>query len=325
MVKILITGGSGFIGTNLVKFYLNKDIVVVNVDTAKPKIADHQTHWVNLDILDQNKLSEFFGQFRPTHVVHLAARTDLRGQTLADYAANIEGVKNVVSSIINCGSVVRAVFASSMLVCKVGYVPRDYDDYLPSTIYGESKVLTEKIIKSHLDLSCEWSIARPTSIWGPWFGEPYRNFFDLILKKRYVNFKGNACTKTYGFVGNTVFQINSLLFADNDLVNHKTFYLGDFPPINISEWADEIRSELRLGPLVKVPFSVFKLAALCGDVLSMFGYKFPMTSFRLKNMTTDNVLNLDDLYSVVGVPPYNRKEGILETLRWFSLLNNNRV
>lgn len=322
MIKILITGGSGFIGTNLVTYYLDKGLEVVNVDVAAPKIADHRPNWANVDILDKNKLSEVFRRFMPTHVVHLAARTDLRGQTLADYSSNIEGVENVISSINNCGSVVRAVFASSMLVCNVGYVPRDYDDYSPATIYGESKVLTEKIIKNNLDLSCEWTIVRPTSIWGPWFGEPYKNFFDLILKKRYVNFKGHTCTKTYGFIGNAVFHIDRILFTCNHLVNHKLFYLGDFPPINISEWSDEIRSELKLGPLVKVPFLIFKLAAMCGDLLVKFGLSFPMTSFRLKNMTTNNIVNLRDLHDAVGFPPYNRKEGIQKTISW--LLRSNK-
>jgi nucleoside-diphosphate-sugar epimerase len=248
----------------------------------------------------------------------------LQGEKLADYAANIEGVENVISAINDCGTVVKTVFASSMLVCKVGYIPYNYDEYLPSTIYGESKVISEKIIKNHPCISCGWTIVRPSSIWGPWFGEPYRRFFEIIMNRRYVNINGNACKKTYGFIGNTVFQIDRILFACDDSLNKRVFYLGDIPPINISEWADEIRAELKLRPSMKVPFSIFRIAALCGDFFAKLGYKFPMTSFRLKNMTTDNILNLNDLNDAVGVPPFSRKEGIQETLKWFTKVNHDR-
>lgn len=32
---------------------------------------------------------------------------------------------------------------------------------------------------------CDWCIIRPTSIWGPWFGVPYRNFFDMVMHRMY--------------------------------------------------------------------------------------------------------------------------------------------
>ena len=48
------------------------------------------------------------------------------------------------------------------------------------------------------------------------------------------------------------------------------------------------------------------------------GISFPMTSYRLKNMTTDRVYNLDEIYNVCGNPPYSRKSGIKKTLKWLS-------
>ncbi len=324
MAKVLITGGSGFIGTNLLELYEDRGFEVVNIDIVKPKLVTREPNWVNIDILDKERLSQFFLKYQPTHVVHLAARTDLKGRTLADYSANFEGVKNLILAIDGCNSVVRTVFASSMLVCGVGHIPKKYDEYSPTTIYGESKVLTEKVIKNHPPKSGAWTIVRPTSIWGPWFGEPYRDFFELILRGRYANFKGNACTKTYGYIGNVVLQIDGILFADNNVCNGKVFYLGDVPPINISEWADEIRDELNLGPSLKLPFWLFKMAALCGDLLIKLGLNFPMSSFRLKNMTTDNILPLDDLQDIVGKPPFTRKQGIKYTLVWLTTQHNRK-
>ena len=315
-IRILITGGSGFIGTNILQYYIDKNVRVINIDTAEPRNIEHFQHWEKIDIRDSKALKMFSNEYSPTHIVHLAARVDLKGTKLNDYSSNIEGVENVIKAINFCKTVKKTIFASSMLVCGVGHVPKNYDDYNPSTVYGASKVKTEIIIKAHKDMSCAWNIVRPTSIWGPWFGEPYRNFFDVVTKRQFVHPNNMACTKTYGYVGNSVYQLDKLLFSQNNKLQGKTFYIGDKPPINISEWADEILFELGLPPAKKAPLFLFKFAAIFGDILGKLNINFPMTRFRLKNMTTDNILNLDDLYEAVGEPPYSRKEGIKETLCW---------
>lgn len=44
-----------------------------------------------------------------------------------------------------------------------------------------------------------------------------------------------------------------------------------------------------------------------------------MTSFRLKNMTTDNIIDLSDTYELAPNPPYSRIEGVRKTLDWLRL------
>ena len=92
-------------------------------------------------------------------------------------------------------------------------------------IYGKSKVEMEKcILRSGLNFP--WVIIRPTSIWGPWFGEPYNNFFHFVLRKMFVHPGNMGCEKTYGYIGNSVFQILKLLeIEDESLVKGKTFYI----------------------------------------------------------------------------------------------------
>jgi len=315
-IKILITGGSGFIGTNLIQYYIDKEIDILNVDIVAPRNLEHVRYYNKIDICDKKSLIDCFKEYQPTHVVHLAARTDLDGSSLDAYQTNTVGVENLVDAINNSGSVVKSIFASSMLVCEVGYVPRNYDDYKTSTFYGESKALAEKFIKYQVKIDSEWNIIRPTSIWGPWFGVPYRSFFDMILHRRYININGKTATKTFGFVGNAVFQINELLFSYDPLLSNKSFYIGDKPPSNISDWADEILMHLGRKNAIKLPMFCFKLLAVSGDLLEKIGIKFPMNSFRLKNMTTDNIQNLNDLYDAVGSPPYKRADGIKLTLQW---------
>lgn len=110
MTKILITGGSGFIGTNLIEhFLLNQNLELLSIDIEKPKITAHNRIWKQINICDKESVVSIFRAFQPEMVIHLAARTDLRGATLQDYDANMSGVSNVLAAINEAGSVQRAV------------------------------------------------------------------------------------------------------------------------------------------------------------------------------------------------------------------------
>ena len=315
MSKILVTGGSGFIGTNLIE-YLSKDTQyeIQNIDIVKPKISAQDKYWVQVDLRKHDDVVSAVESFAPDYVIHLGARTDLNGTTLQDYDANIGGVRNLLDAIEKVGSVKRAIFASSMYVCEPGYMPKDFEDYAPHTLYGESKVETEKRIKT-ANPSYTWSIIRPTSIWGPWFGEPYDKFFHIVMNHMYFHMGKRACRKTYGYVDNAIYQIMSILNADAEKVNRKVFYLGDYEPYDITEWANEIAKHAGI-KIPNIPYFCFKLAGWFGDFLKLFGISFPMTSFRLHNMTTDNVHNLNPIKEIAPNLPVGREEGTVKTLEW---------
>jgi nucleoside-diphosphate-sugar epimerase len=317
-MKILITGGSGFIGTNLIDFCLNKNATILNIDIRRPVKKEQLPFWKKVNILDDEKLSATITKFNPEYIIHLAARTDLDGTTPEDYSSNTIGTLNLINAINKLDSLKRILFASSMLVCKIGYIPKDFSDYKPNTPYGESKMEMEKIIHNS-SLKAEWAIFRPTSIWGPWFNEPYRNFFDIVLKGLFIHPGNKSCTKTYGYVGNSIHQMHQLLVSPKEKVHRNSFYIGDNPPIQISEWADEIKLMHLNKVNLKLPYFVFVLLGILGDLLKIVGIKFPMTSFRLKNMTTNSIINLDHLNNVIGNNPFSRLEGVKATLKW---LNN---
>jgi len=315
-MKILITGGSGFIGTNLIESLKGTDAKILSIDTAKPKIESHTWIWRQVDIRDNDALINAVIEFQPEYVIHLAARTDLNGKSLQDYDANMQGVSNLLDALENVSCLKRVMFASSMYVCEPGYMPKNFEDYAPHTLYGESKVETERRIKER-NPKYTWSIIRPTSIWGPWFGEPYNRFFHIVLRHMYFHMGKRACRKTYGYVDNAIYQIMSILKADAEKVNKKVFYLGDYEPYDITEWANEIAKEAGIW-IPRIPYWCFVCAGWFGDLLKKFGINFPMTSFRLHNMTTDNVHNLEPVRAVAPNLPVTRIEGTKRTLDWIN-------
>ena len=313
MYKVLITGGSGFIGTNLLLFLIEK-YEILNIDIRESNLTELQKYTSIVDITNYENFRNVVIGFSPDYIIHLAARTDLNGKFIYDYSANTVGVSNLMKIIHELPKLKKLIVTSSMLVCHTGYYPKNHFDYAPNTLYGESKVETEKIVWDNKP-QCDWAIIRPTSIWGPWFGVPYRNFFDMVISRKYFHIGRKSCTKTYGYVGNAVYQIEQILFHETLNEDQKVFYIGDNPPTNIEIWANEIAAELNFD-IKRVPFWMLKIAAYFGDLLKLFNITFPMTSFRLKNMTTDNTIDLSETYKIAPNPPCSRIDGIKATLQW---------
>lgn len=313
MAKIIVTGGSGFIGTNLVEALLADSNDIINIDIKDPQIEKHKSLYKKIDIRDSNELEKCFVDFEPEYIIHLAARCDLNGKTIDDYDTNIKGVENIIEAAKKCTSLKKILVTSSMLVCHPGYAPRGEEDYCATTIYGESKIITERITREG-GISCDWAILRPTSIWGPWFGEPYKDFFEMIEKGRYIHIGGNKAEMTYGYVGNAVRQILAVLYADTRK-GTKVFYLGDYIATPIEKWADEIAHEFNR-KIITVPRWLINIGAKTGDLLKKIGIVFPLTTFRLNNMTMSNLIDLRETEKIIPQVPINRIDGVKETVIW---------
>jgi nucleoside-diphosphate-sugar epimerase len=314
--RIFVTGGSGFIGTNLIESLVEAGHDVVNFDNIYPRSPQHAWLFQEGDILDGVRLSVAVRDFRPELCVHLAARTDLDGTTIADYDANTIGVRNMIAAAQSVGTVSRILFASSRYVHRTEVFPKHDDDYSPFTPYGESKVETERIIRSS-GLEIPWAIFRPTSIWGPWFRIPYRTFFDTVRRGVYVHPRGRKISKSYGYVGNVVNQILQFLFVDAARIDKRTFYVSDDQNMDVLDFAHLIQQAFGAPAIREVPLAVLQGLAIAGDLLKKMGVSNPpITSFRLANLLTPMDYDLSLTTQVAGPAPYTLGAGVQSTVEW---------
>lgn len=314
--RVLITGGSGFIGTNLVEHHLRAGDTVLNLDPVPPRNPAQRDTWRHFDPLDPSEVKRLFREFDPTHVHHMGARTDLMGATLEDYSLNTDGVRHVIDACEDLPNLARVIFASSRLVCRIGYQPEAEDDYCPPNAYGESKVAGERIVRESSP-RFEWMIARPTSIWGPWFDIPYKTFFRSVATNRYMHVRGHDVAKQFGFVENTVHELDVLMATGDERPLGRTFYLADYPPIRVHDMAERIRRELGAKPIRTVPMALLRPVAKAGDIAQRAGWDDPpLTSFRLSNLVTEMRLDTTMLQEVVGELPHDLDEGIRRTVSW---------
>lgn len=150
-MRVLVTGGCGFIGSHVVDYLLSLNYDVLVVDNffsgrdhwqglaIRPEIAD-------LDILDRNGLSNIFSRYRPDVVFHLAAHHYIPycdANPVAAYDLNVVGTLNVLSESSRQG-VERMFFASTADVYAPSPKPHAEDDAIgPFTVYGRTKLIGE--------------------------------------------------------------------------------------------------------------------------------------------------------------------------------------
>lgn len=313
-MRFLITGGSGFIGTNLMEKLIGEGHEIVNIDIKQPNINSHRAFWELCDILDWEHLLLCFQKFSPTHVIHLAARTDTIGKSLDEYIVNTKGTANVLDAIKTTASVDRVIITSTQFVNQFRGIPKDDFDYAPYTAYGESKVLNERAIRQ-TNLKCVWTIIRPTNIWGPWHPRYPYEFWRVLGRGMYFHPGGKSVLRSYGYVNNVVYQILKMIASPSEKVNEKVYYVGD-RPINLLDWVNGF-SIRQTGKKVRVaPRKLIRALAYIGDILSIFKITFPITSSRYRSMTTSNDAPMEPTFQEFGQPPYSLDEGIDETVGW---------
>ena len=256
--------------------------------------------------------------FKPEIVIHLAARTDTIENTTVDgdYAVNVAGSKNLINSVKKSPSVKRLIMTSSQFVCAPGRLPSNDEDFYPHTVYGHSKVETEKLTRN-ADLECEWTIIRPVNIWGAYHERYSREFWKIADKGLYFHPGVPSPTRTYGYVGNVVWQIIKILEADSAVVNKQVFYVGD-RPISIDQWVMGFCQEFRGNKPWVIPMPLMSVLAMIGDIISKFTAKpFYITSSRLRSMTEDYYAPMDKTFEIFGSPPWSLTDGIQESVKWY--------
>jgi UDP-glucose 4-epimerase len=173
-MKIALTGGAGFIGAHVAKAYLQAGHEVVVVDDLSRGHAESLPSSVTLhrvDITDAGALKAVFQTERPEVVNHHAALVSVRESARCSeryIQVNLVGTQNVLHAALASGAT-RFIYASSggAVYGEAQSLPVAEDHPLnPLSVYGESKVLAEKLIHEQ-DGRFESVILRYGNVYGP--------------------------------------------------------------------------------------------------------------------------------------------------------------
>ncbi len=172
-MKVLVTGGAGFIGSHIVDNLLAKDCAVVVVDDLSTGLAANVSAAARLVRLDVSKddLGPLFAAERFDFVIHLAAQTAVPKSLSApdfDCAVNALGTVNVLEACRGTG-VKRVVFASTAAVYgAAAVVPIPEETPLaPFSFYGLSKVTAENYLRLYREIfGLDYVILRYANVYG---------------------------------------------------------------------------------------------------------------------------------------------------------------
>jgi len=165
MQKIIVTGGLGFIGSNLIELLLKKNFFVINIDKISYSSNYYNTKdfnntkrykFVKLD-LNNKKLKKFLFQSKPSGIFNLAAETHVdRSIDNPDnfIKSNILGVYN----LLECFKDYSKIFKSKLIHISTDEVygdilkgrSKEADPYNPSSPYAASKAGSDHLVRAYI-------------------------------------------------------------------------------------------------------------------------------------------------------------------------------
>ena len=177
-MKIIVTGGAGFIGSHIVDAYIqagHKVVVIDNLSTGFRKNVNPKAKFYKADIRDQAFVDRIFKEEKPGVLNHHAAVVEVV-RSLRDpiptMDVNMLGMANILAAFEEHGAPGRrkVIFSSS---CAVYGTPKrvptpEHEPVDPQSPYGLSKLLGEEIIKFYASQhGITYTIFRYANVYGP--------------------------------------------------------------------------------------------------------------------------------------------------------------
>lgn len=174
-MKVLVTGGAGFIGSHLVDRLIQEGhevVVVDNLLTGKRRNLNKEARFYKLDI-QSSRLERVFSRERPLLVMHLAAQVDLRRSVedpIFDAQVNILGTLNLLEQAVKYGTR-KVIFSSSggAIYGEQDVFPAPESHPIrPLSPYGISKLNGEQYLAYYQRVSgIQHVILRYSNVYGP--------------------------------------------------------------------------------------------------------------------------------------------------------------
>jgi len=292
MQSICLIGGSGFIGTRLVRRLRHKSAVpVVIIDKSASQTFPELTQ--RTDIRSKSQLRESIPD--NSIIIHLAAehRDDVKPRSLYD-DVNVDGTKNICN-VAQEKNINTIVFTSSVAV--YGFAPIGTDEngqINPFNDYGRTKYAAEQVLR-------DWQakdpskrrliIIRPTVVFGEQNRGNVYNLLRQIAAGSFVMVGHGENRKSMAYVENLAEFIEySLNFSAGV---HLYNYI-DKPDLTMNALVTSVNHILAKPHKIRwrIPYSIGYAIALCFDLLSwVTGSRYTISSIRVKKFCADTVFN----------------------------------
>lgn len=323
-MNVCVIGGSGFIGTHLIKSLADKHCVT-NIDKRLPNNQIVGVNNIVADVRDVEALGNAIPNNTDYIVLLAAEHTDDVSPISLYYDVNVDGAHNVLK-VMTEKKIEHIVFTSSVAVYGLNKKnPDEFSETDPFNHYGKSKLEAENALKRWFDNDRNGKsliIIRPTVTFGPGNKGNVHNLLKQIESGKFIMVGRGKNKKSMAYVENVAGFIGHCLDKQ-----HKGFHLFNYidkPDLSTKELVHH--AEVALGRKVfpiKVPYLMGYLGGKTLDFISRItNKKFSISAVRVKKFCATTQFSSVNIQTTNYTPKKTLAEGLEITIK--SIVNSKQ-
>ncbi len=320
-MKILVTGGTGFVGNHLVgrllkegfevRALVRKNSKLENLEKLKPEM-------VFGDITKKESLKEAFRDVEK--VFHVAALfRQARFPDEAYWEVNVKGTGNVLEASLEAG-VKQFIHCSTVgVLSHISNPPADETyPYNPGDIYQKTKAEGEKsALKYWQEKALPVVVVRPAMVYGP--GDlRLLKLFKAIARRRFIMLGSGKTLAHFVYIDDLVEGF--LKAASEEKAKGEVYIIAGERAVTLNELARMIAQELNVSLVpIHLPVKPFQvLGSICETLCRPLGIEPPIFRRRVDFFTKDRSFNIAKARRELNYSPrVGMKEGIKRTATWY--------
>ncbi len=322
-MNILVTGDSGFIGTNLTQQLIENGFSVFGLDINPEKKYSINYNFITGNILDEAAVN--IAMQNVDCVIHLAAEHKDFGITKEQYFLVNEKGMEVLLRCSSKNNIKKFIFYSSVAVYGDNQPSTENTEPKPNNYYGASKLAAEKVLKNwyNEDLSREVVLIRPAVVFGPLNRANIYKLIKQVSDGSFVWVGNGGNIKSIAYVENlvaaTMFQLKKMQSG------FSVFNYADTPHYSTKDLVALIakKADVKI-PKLRLPYSLAIFAASFIDLIGKITkYDFPITAKRIEKFNTSTQHLAEKILAEGFVPQFSIEQGIEKTIQWIKTDTNS--
>ena len=312
--KVLVTGGTGFLGVHLARKLIKDNYEVTLFDIADLDAKDliGKVKCINGDV--RNKKSVENALRNQDYVIHAAAALPILREEKIIFDININGTRNVLNSALR-NKVKRLVFISSTAVYGIPrHLPEAETNPLdPIGYYGESKVAAENLCLEYMKKGLSINILRPKSFLGPERLGVFELWFEAIYNGRSVFILGNGNNRYQLLAVSDV--VDAIIKAMENEIDGEIFNIG---AKKFQTWNKDLGTVIKYA---KSKSKIVKFPTLLSQIILSVLEKLnlsPIAAWHYKTMPVDSYISIIKAEKLLKwYPKKSNEELLIESYRWY--------
>jgi nucleoside-diphosphate-sugar epimerase len=322
-MRILVTGGTGFVGSHLVRRLLQRGHSVTTLDRRGGLFDDDLRRlgatMMSGSVTDPADVDRAVADQEV--VYHLASPFgDLLEPDAAYWAIEVEGTRTVLEAARRHG-VRRVVHCSTQGVHGIiAQPPGDEESPIaPRDYYCYSKAEGEKVVREFMQEGMDIVVVRPTSVYGPGDTRGWLTLYRMVAKGWFLMVGDGRTYNHPVYIDNLVDLFELVAVAPQ--ARGRTYLAGDQEPVTLSELVGSVAAaEGSRVRIVVFPWygAAMLVASVVETVCKRLGVRPPLFRRRLSWFKTNRAFRIDRAQNELGYTPrVGLQEGLRRTAQWY--------